>query len=117
MNPKKEETRKKIIRAASDLFDELGYDNISIRQIAKRADVNLASINYYFESKQNLLGEVLKRTYLQLEKRIEVLFSEFPEDSFVDSVQRLFDLFNRPNFRGSFLNHFKIFLNDEVGFK
>jgi len=64
-----------------------------------------------------LLGEVLKRTYFQLEKRIELLIHESPEDSFIESVQRLFDLFNLPDFRRSFLNHFKIFLNDEVGFK
>ena len=43
-----------------------------MRQIAKRAGVNLASINYYFDSKQNLLGEVLKRTYLHLEVKIDI---------------------------------------------
>jgi AcrR family transcriptional regulator len=117
MNSKQEETRKKVIKAASELFNELGYENISMREIAKRAEINLASINYYFESKQNLLGEILKRGYLKLEQRIELLFCEYPDDSFVDSVQRLFDFFNRPGFRGSFLNSFKIFLNPEIGFK
>lgn len=117
MSSKQEETRKKVIKAASELFNEVGYENISMRQIARRADINLASINYYFESKQNLLGEILKRGYLKLEQRIELLFCEYPEDTFVDSVQRLFDFFNRPRFRGSFLNSFKIFLNPEIGFK
>ncbi len=117
MTDKEEKARKKLIKAASELFVELGYDGISVRQIASKAGVNLASINYYFGGKQKLLGEVFKRTYFQLEKRIELLVHESPEDSFTDSVQRLFDLFNLPDFRRSFLNHFKIFLNDEVGFK
>tara|TARA_B100000029_G_scaffold392078_1_gene389059 strand:- start:889 stop:1533 length:645 start_codon:yes stop_codon:yes gene_type:complete len=117
MTPKEENTRKKLIKAASELFVELGYDAISVRQIASKAGVNLASINYYFGGKQKLLGEVLKKTYFQLEKRIELLIHESPEDTFTDSVQRLFDLFNLPDFRRSFLNHFKIFLNEEVGFK
>ena len=91
MLSKQEEIRKKVIQAASELCDELGYENTSMRQIAKRAGVNLASINNYFDSKQNLLGEVLKRTYLHLEVKIDSLLSEYSEDSFIESVQRLYD--------------------------
>ena len=113
---KEEKTKEKLLKAAEELFFEIGYDNISVRQIASKADVNLASINYYFGGKQKLLGEVLKKTYFQLEKTIEALVLDSPGDSFTESVQRLFDLFNQPNFRRNFLNHFKILLNEEVGF-
>ncbi|MDC0255021.1 TetR family transcriptional regulator, partial [Bacteriovoracales bacterium] len=61
MTSKEEKTREKVLKAAEELFFDIGYDNISVRQIASKADVNLAAINYYFGGKQKLLGEVLKK--------------------------------------------------------
>ncbi len=46
--------KAKIIEVANKLFAEKGYEATSIREIASRAEVNLASINYYFGSKQGL---------------------------------------------------------------
>ena len=47
-------TRAKIIGAAIDMFAERGYDGASTRMIARRAKVNLGSIQYYFGSKKQL---------------------------------------------------------------
>ncbi|HEY3686434.1 MAG TPA: TetR family transcriptional regulator [Streptosporangiaceae bacterium] len=54
-----ETTRRRILDAARDLFAEHGYDHVSVRAIAERADVNLALINRYFGSKRELFHEVL----------------------------------------------------------
>lgn len=49
----------KIIRAAESLFAERGFDATSLRDITKRARVNVAAINYYFASKDCLVQQVL----------------------------------------------------------
>ncbi|KGE16005.1 TetR/AcrR family transcriptional regulator [Sphingobacterium deserti] len=47
-----------IIAIAKALFAQNGFDATSVRDIAQRAQINVAMINYYFNSKENLL-EVL----------------------------------------------------------
>lgn len=48
-------TSDKILSAARELFEEKGFDLTSVREIAARAGVNVALINYHFGSKENLL--------------------------------------------------------------
>ncbi len=50
--------RQKIFDAASKLIDEQGY-SVSVRTIAKEADVNVAAISYHFGSKDNLVNEII----------------------------------------------------------
>ncbi len=52
-------TRDLILATASRLFADRGYDNTSIRDIAKEADANVSAINYHFKSKAGLYAEVL----------------------------------------------------------
>ena len=47
-------TEQKIIRAADNLFTQKGYAATKTREIADEAGVNLALLNYYFGSKENL---------------------------------------------------------------
>lgn len=54
-------TKDRIIAAAQELFAEKGFPATSMREITTRADVNLASINYHFGSKENLLHEILRQ--------------------------------------------------------
>ncbi len=54
-------TRNAILNAAETLFVKAGYDATSLRQITTAANVNLASINYHFGSKEELVRAVLKR--------------------------------------------------------
>jgi len=48
-------TRDKILAAARELFQEKGFDMTSVREIASKAGVNVALINYHFGSKEKLL--------------------------------------------------------------
>ena len=56
---KSEKTKLTILDATQDLIREKGVEFASVREIAKRASVNVASINYYFSKKENLMGEIL----------------------------------------------------------
>lgn len=58
-------TKERILNAAEHLFCDFGFDNTSLRAITSEADVNLASVNYHFGSKKQLIQEVLAR-YLEV---------------------------------------------------
>ncbi|SFO09767.1 MULTISPECIES: TetR/AcrR family transcriptional regulator [Actinomadura] len=55
----REATRRRILDAARDLFGEHGYDGVTVRMIAARAEANMALVHRYFGSKAALFGEVL----------------------------------------------------------
>ncbi|GLI83759.1 TetR family transcriptional regulator [Rossellomorea marisflavi] len=48
-------TKDAIFAAAVSLFNDHGFDGTSVRDIAGKADVNPATISYYFKGKQGLL--------------------------------------------------------------
>ena len=56
------ETRERIIRAARQVFSELGYDAATFQAIAERADLTRPAINHYFTNKRALYQEVLSCT-------------------------------------------------------
>lgn len=53
--------REQLMDTAEDLFAQRGYFAASVRDITQAAGLRLASVNYYFGSKEGLLGEVVRR--------------------------------------------------------
>lgn len=49
-----EETRRRLIEVAIQLFGARGYEGASSREIARQAGVNAPALQYYFDSKQGL---------------------------------------------------------------
>ncbi len=64
-------TKRAILQAAEVLFAEQGYAQTSMRSITSRAGVNLASVNYHFGSKKNLIQAVLKQYFDVLMPQID----------------------------------------------
>ena len=54
--------KERILKAASQLFAERGFDGASVDEIARRASVNKALIYYYFESKGDILDQLIEST-------------------------------------------------------
>ncbi len=57
---RKARTRAAIIEAASSLFHAQGFENTPIQQIAERADTGVGTLYGYFDSKDQILREVLR---------------------------------------------------------
>ena len=66
----KPDTKDRLLDAAEELFLEKGFDQVSIRELAAAADVNLAAVNYHFQGKDNLYREVIKRRFTKQRDRI-----------------------------------------------
>ena len=54
-------TKERILDAAERMFAEHGFQAASLRQITAEAGVNLAAVNYHFQSKEALLTAVIHR--------------------------------------------------------
>lgn len=57
------ETRVRLLDAAVEVFAEKGYRDTTVKQICERADANIAAVNYYFDSKDNLYAEAWRRAF------------------------------------------------------
>ncbi|MDZ7686345.1 MAG: TetR/AcrR family transcriptional regulator [Gammaproteobacteria bacterium] len=53
--------RERILDAAEELFALHGFDGVTLRQIAKKADVDVALANYHFGKKQDLFEAAFLR--------------------------------------------------------
>lgn len=85
-------TEEKIIESARKLFTQKGFSATRTRDIAEEAGINLALLNYYFRSKQNLfqiiieekfdelfgmIGPILSDINISLEEKIETLVTNY----------------------------------------
>lgn len=52
-----DKTYKRILRSACRIFADKGYWHSTVAEICKKADTNIASINYHFGDKKNLYVE------------------------------------------------------------
>lgn len=104
-------TRQRIIDVSIQLFAIKGYDATSIREIAKLANVNVASINYHFSSKENLRRELMAYVLNGLKSRIS---SIGPVSSAALYAVKVFEALTEDP--ASCLNQFKLVLETDSPF-
>lgn len=63
-----EETRRRILDSACQVFGEKGYRDATNAEICKRAGVNTAAINYHFRSKVELYRTTWEHTFEDVAK-------------------------------------------------
>src|SRR5258708_12943490 len=67
---KGEQAKARIISVAETLFNKQGFDGAAMRDIAAAAEMQAASVYYYFESKEELLWAVWEKGGLELLHRV-----------------------------------------------
>jgi TetR/AcrR family transcriptional regulator, regulator of cefoperazone and chloramphenicol sensitivity len=65
-----QETRRKLIEVAGQVFAEHGLSGATAKQITDRAKVNVAAINYHFKDKTDLYIEVLRQACVAAAERL-----------------------------------------------
>jgi AcrR family transcriptional regulator len=53
--------KRKLLESAELLFAERGFEAVSVREIIRHAETNVAAINYHFGSRDSLIGLVVSR--------------------------------------------------------
>jgi AcrR family transcriptional regulator len=91
----KSKTKEKIMDAAVLLFNTKGFDGTSVREIAKKANVNVANISYYFDSKEGLLEHLVTsffEGYIHvLEQTAQAFEHQSPKQCLMNVVRSLME--------------------------
>ena len=85
---KSSDKRELILEAVKQLMSEVRYKDISVSDIARKAGIGKGSIYYYFESKDEMLREIIERSY-------RLAINEFLEsaDSEMTALKKIKHLF------------------------
>nr|WP_315478461.1 CerR family C-terminal domain-containing protein [uncultured Rhodoferax sp.] len=89
-----QEARTRLLDAALVLFAEKGFAKTSTREIALAAQVNVASISYYFGDKAGLYRAVF--TDPRSNPSVEPASIDHPDQSLADSLRAMLDTFTEP---------------------
>lgn len=82
------DTKTRILDTAEKLFGQNGFEATSLRDITAEAKVNLAAINYHFQSKDSLIDAVIQRRIEPVNRRrLEMLDAAGPHPSVEQIVE------------------------------
>ncbi|HQN15796.1 MAG TPA: TetR family transcriptional regulator, partial [Bacteroidales bacterium] len=87
-------TEEKIRQAALELFLEKGFERTSIRDIAGKANINIALMNYHFKNKENLFDSIFSELLQACTPSLNnILSSELPlEEKITEYVSKYIDI-------------------------
>lgn len=85
---RRQEKKKAILNAALELFKKYGFNKVSIVDIANKASVSQVSIYNFFNSKENLKNELLKKLWENYYKEITSILES--NGSIQSKIERFF---------------------------
>ncbi len=90
--------KERILDAAEQLISDFGIDATSLRQITTLAEVNLAAVNYHFQSKDELVRAVYSRRLRPINEERLVRLNQLEETYGEQPVplEELLDAFYAP---------------------
>jgi len=74
-----EQTRKRLLEAAREVFAENSFQGATVREICSRAEANVAAVNYHFGSKEGLLAEALNFAPLKALQKANIKADDCPK--------------------------------------
>ncbi len=83
---KVKKTREKILDAAASLFSQQGYNGTALRDIASALDMKAGSLYYHFDSKEQLVLEILKIGLENIIQTVITRVNALPEGSSTKEV-------------------------------
>lgn len=95
--PGRVDTRGIITQSALALFSTVGYDKVSLRAIAREADVDPALIHHYFASKADLFAQTVLDQPLEAERFLGRILSGPREDVGRAAVAAVLAVYDAPN--------------------
>jgi len=82
---RRNEKKKAILQTALELFDQYGFDRVTVTEIADKAHVSKVSIYNFFGSKDNLRRIIIKNMLDESIEKIRTLIEK--EGSFSDKIE------------------------------
>lgn len=94
MKQSNQSVRGRILQATFEILQETkNTDQISVRQIAKRANVGVGSVNYHFKSKDALICEVIAKKMSGIVSEVlnNIIAERSPRERLQEMVNKLYD--------------------------
>ncbi|MFD2727124.1 TetR/AcrR family transcriptional regulator [Hyunsoonleella rubra] len=91
----RESSKENILNVALKLFSSKGYFNTSTRQIAERAKISNGLLYNYFKSKEELLTEIIHRSFKILDNTIVSDKEQSAEIQIISTIERFFELIDK----------------------
>jgi TetR/AcrR family transcriptional regulator len=88
MMKKNRNTEEEIIIAARIVFHEKGYKEATMRDIASKAQINMAMLHYYYRSKDNLFFIIFDEAFRALYDKITTILTNETIDIF-DKIRKI----------------------------
>ena len=101
---KQEDTKRKILEKALELFSNDGYDSVSMGEIANAVGIKAPSLYNHYSGKQAIFDAIVEETAAQYEEytdKIDVhiqnsnrdleVFTKITEDGLVEKVHQIFN--------------------------
>jgi AcrR family transcriptional regulator len=85
-------TKEKILIAAKEVFVEYGYEDAKVNDIAKRADVTKTMLYYHYNSKENMLNEIIGETLTSIVNALESKMKDVDVTSEVEFSKFISDM-------------------------
>ncbi len=86
----RQDTKARILDVAEKLFGLKGFEATSLRDITAEAQVNLAAVNYHFQSKDSLIDAIIVRRIEPVNlRRLEMLAAAGPNPA-LEEILRAF---------------------------
>ena len=82
-----ESSRERILRVATVLFGERGFDAVTTRTIAAAAGLNVATVAHHTGSKSDLYAAVFARLHAQEEQLLDAALADVTDDVVADPVR------------------------------
>jgi AcrR family transcriptional regulator len=119
MDNQKKKRKEVVVLAAIAVFKEKGIDNSKMTDIAERAEIGVATVYRYFNTKTDI---VIESAAIMWEQKISILYEKFSQPKFMelngaDRVREILNLFiniyqKYPEYI-SFLEHFDNYIVKE----
>jgi AcrR family transcriptional regulator len=84
MQTLKKEIRARIQQVATTEFLRFGYQEVTMREIAKKSAISVGNLYNYYENKEDLFDSLTRASYLYLNQLLEEVNAHGPESGVAD---------------------------------
>jgi AcrR family transcriptional regulator len=83
-----DKTKDKILKVSRELFMKKGYDSTSMSDISSKVGINKASLYYFFEDKEHLYFEIMRKALDNILSYLEDV-EKVKKYNFVEIIEKL----------------------------
>ena len=113
--PKGKHRIEEILRKAQEVLVEEGYPNFTMRNIAARVGIRMGNLQYYYQTKNDLLREMFQfaiEAHSGRFLRLDSLSGVEPQKLFLNVIDYLLTDLKKPHVRGLFLQIWALSMHD-----